>query len=827
MTQKSESENIEPEGETRVGVFICHCGLNIAGTLDIQELVKFSEELPNVVYVKENRYTCADPGQTEIRAGIEENNLNRVVVAACSPRMHEETFRKTVEEAGLNPFLFEMANIREMCSWAHPSIPEKATEKAKEIIQIAVAKARLLEPLTKFKVPVTNQAMVVGGGIAGINAALDMANMGFKVYLVEKDESIGGHMAQLDKTFPTLDCSICIEGPKMVEVARNPNIEIISFADILQVDGFIGNFKVRIRKNARFVIPENCTGCGECADICPVEYPNQWEMNLGTRRAISVPFPQAVPLIYTLDKDHCIECFKCVDACGARAAIDFEQKDEEIELEVGTITVATGFDIYYPYDDPRYGYGRYPNVVTALEAERLINAAGPTGGHVIRTSDGKEPHTVAFIQCVGSRDVNRNEWCTGFCCMYAIKEAILIKEHEPDTEIYILYMDMRTPFKGFEEFYRRARDLGITFIRGRPSEMIEDPETHNLIIRADDTLLGEPIEVEAEMVILSTAGVPNSGTDDLARILHITRGTDGFFMESHPKLKPIDTPVDGIFLAGACQGLKDIPYSVSQGSGAAGRAATILSKKEVEIEPIVAVVDPTKCQNVDRKCGICVRACPYTAISAEEHQAAVVNPAMCHGCGTCVAECPTDAITQKHFTDEQIFSQIRKALADDAENKIMGFLCNWCCYAGADLAGTSRFEYPPHIRVIRVMCSGRVDRDFVLEAFRLGAGMVFVGACHLPTDCHYISGNWKMKTRMEALHRMLTKLGMSSERLRVAYVSAAEGLIFANTMKEMARQIEDLGEDTIRAENTKLKPIIERMLSRKGLLPVKAAERRK
>jgi heterodisulfide reductase subunit A len=827
MTQNSESETIEPEGEPRVGVFICHCGLNIAGTLDIQELIKFSEELPNVVYVKENRYTCADPGQTEIRAGIDENNLNRVVVAACSPRMHEETFRKTVEEAGLNPFLFEMANIREMCSWAHPSIPEKATEKAKEIIQIAVAKARLLEPLTKFKVPVTNQAMVVGGGIAGINAALDMANMGFKVYLVEKDESIGGHMAQLDKTFPTLDCSICIEGPKMVEVARNPNIEIISFADILQVDGFIGNFKVRIRKNARFVIPENCTGCGECADICPVEYPNQWEMNLGTRRAISVPFPQAVPLIYTLDKDHCIECFKCVDVCGARAAIDFEQKEEEIELEVGTITVATGFDIYYPYDDPRYGYGRYPNVVTALEAERLINAAGPTGGHVIRTSDGKEPHSVAFIQCVGSRDVNRNEYCTGFCCMYSIKEAILIKEHEPDTEIYILYMDMRTPFKGFEEFYRRARDLGITFIRGRPSEMIEDPETHNLIIRADDTILGEPIEIEAEMVILSTAGVPNPGTDDLARILHITRGTDGFFMESHPKLKPIDTPVDGIFLAGACQGLKDIPYSVSQGSGAAGRAATILSKDEVEIEPIVAVIDPAKCQNVDRKCGICVRACPYTAISAEEKQAAVVNPAMCHGCGTCVAECPTDAITQKHFTDEQIFSQIRKALADDAENKIMGFLCNWCCYAGADLAGTSRFEYPPHIRVIRVMCSGRVDRDFVLEAFRLGAGMVFVGACHLPTDCHYISGNWKMKTRMEALHRMLTKLGMSSERLRVAYVSAAEGLIFANTMKEMARQIEDLGEDTVKAENAKLKPIIERMLSRKGLLPVTATERRK
>jgi len=805
----------------RIGVFICHCGLNIAGVLDIGQLMEYSRNLPDVVYVKENRYTCADPGQDEIRKGIAEYNLNRVVVSACSPRMHEPTFRTAVEEAGLNPFLFEMANIREMCSWAHSHEKEKATEKGKEIINMAVAKVRLLKPLTKFEVPVTNKALVIGGGIAGINTALDLANMGFKVYLVEKDESIGGHMAQLDKTFPTLDCSICIEGPKMVEVSRNPNIEIFSFSEVLKVDGYIGNFKVRIQKKPRYVIAENCTGCGECAEICPVDYPNAWEMHLGTRRSISVPFPQAVPLVFTIDKEHCIECYKCVDACGARNAIDFEQQPEEIEVEVGTIIVATGCDIYYPYDDPRYGYGKYYNVITALELERLLNAAGPTGGEVIRASDGKHPHTVAFIQCVGSRDINRYEYCTGFCCMYAVKEAILIKEHEPDTEIYILYMDMRTPFKGFEEFYRRARELGITFIRGRPSEILEDKDTKNLIIRAEDTILGEPIEVEAELVVLSTAGVPRSGTDKLANILHITRGTDGFFMESHPKLKPIDTPVDGIFLAGACQGLKDIPYSVSQGSGAAARAATILSKERVEIEPIVAVINQSKCRNVRIKCGICVRACPYGAPIAPEGEAATINPALCHGCGTCVAECPTDAITQMHFTDEQIFAQIRSALEDDPEHKILGFLCNWCCYAGADLAGTSRFEYPTPIRVIRVMCSGRVDRDFVLEAFRLGAGMVLIGACHLPNDCHYISGNFLMKKRMDALHGMLTKLGMSSERLRVNYISAAEGLIYANTMREMDRQMNDLGLDRIKAENAKLRPIIERMLARKGLIEIK------
>ena len=554
-------------------------------------------------------------------------------------------------------------------------------------------------------------------------------------------------------------------------------------------------------------------------DPCPVEYPNEWEMNLGTRKAISVPFPQAVPLIYTINKDHCIECYKCVDACGARDAIDLEQKPEEIELEVGTITLATGFNIYYPTDDPRYGYGKYPNVITALELERLINAAGPTGGHVIRASDGKQPHIVAFIQCVGSRDVNKYEYCTGFCCMYAIKEAILIKEHWPETEIYIFFMDMRTPFKGFEEFYRRARDLGITFIRGRPSEIVEDPTTHNLTIRTDDLVLGEPIEVDAELVVLSTAAVPNDGADELSRILHVTRGTDGFFLESHPKLKPLDTPVDGIFLAGACQAPKDIPYSVSQGSGAAGRAATILSNEKWEIEPIVAVVDASKCRNTKAKCGICVKACPYGAPSAPEGQPAFINPATCHGCGTCVAECPSDAITQMHFTDAQYYAQIRAALEENPERKILGFLCNWCCYAGADLAGTSRFEYPPTIRAIRGMCSGRVDRDFILESFRLGAGMVLVGACHLPSDCHYISGNWKMKARMEALKGMLTKLGISPERLRIAYVSAAEGLIFSNLIKEMTQQLNDLGIEKIRAENEKVRPILERMLARKGIIP--------
>ena len=804
--------------EPRIGVFVCHCGLNIAGVIDVKAVTEYAKTLPNVVYAEHNPYTCADPGQESIKKAIKEYKLNRVVVAACSPRLHEPTFRRCVAEAGLNPYLLEMANIREHASWAHPSEPEKATEKAKELVKMAVAKARLLRPLEPFKVPVTKKALVIGGGIAGINAALDLAEMGFKVYLVEKKESIGGHMAQLDKTFPTLDCSICIEGPKMVEVARHPNIEIISFADILKVEGFVGNFKVKVRKNPRYVIEEKCTGCGECRNVCPIEYPNEWDEYMGVRKAISVPFDQAVPLVYTINRDYCIECYKCVEACGPREAINFDQQPEEIELEVGAIIVATGYDIYKPFDDPVYGYGKYDNVITSLEFERLILAAGPTGGKVVRASDGKRPRSVVIIQCVGSRDLKKHEWCSGFCCMYSLKHAIMLKEHYgEDIDVYVLYMDMRTPFKGYEQFYRRAREMGVSFIRGKASEIVEDPETKNLYVRAEDVALGEPIEIEAELVILATAAVPAEGTEDLARILNLSRGSDGFFLESHPKLKPIDTPVDGIFLAGACQGPKDIPYSVSQGSGAAARAATILSKDEWLIEPIVAVVDPNKCRNVKVKCGICAQKCPYGAIKIEEGKPAQVVTAMCHGCGTCAAECPADAITQMHFTDAQIFAQIEAALEENPEEKILAFCCNWCSYAGSDLAGTSRFEYPPNVRIIRVMCSGRVDRDFVIDAFRKGAGMVLVAACHLPYDCHYISGNWRMKERMEALAKMLEKLGLTPDRFRVDYISAAEGLKFAELMKELTAKLMEIGKERIKAENQKLKPILDRMLARKGL----------
>lgn len=811
------------QSTARIGVFVCHCGLNIAGVVDCEKVAEHASKLPGVVVARHERYLCADPGQTMIKKDIVEQGLNRVVVAACSPRLHEPTFRRCVSEAGLNQFLFEMANIREYCSWCHSQDPQAAFQKAKDLVSIAVSKARHLQPLDALHVPVTRRALVIGGGVAGIHAALDLADMGFEVYLLEREPSIGGRMAQLDKTFPTLDCSICILGPKMVELARHPNIRLLTYSELQKVEGYVGNFKVTILKKPRYVDLKKCNACGECSKVCPVSVPSEFEQNLGWRKAIYTPFPQAIPPAYVLDDRTCLglvplACGKCKEACdeSGAAAIDYDDQPEILQLDVGTILVATGYDPYCPTDVKEYGYGFYQNVLTCLELERMINASGPTGGKVIRPSDGKTPKKIAFIQCVGSRDERTNIYCSGFCCMFTIKNAILLKEKYPDISVSILYIDIRASFKGYEEFYRKARREEITFIRGRPAEISEDPTTNNLVIFSENLATGEPIESEVDMVVLSTAAVPPQGTDQLMRTLTVSLDSSGFFMESHPKLKPIDAATDGIFLCGSAQGPKDIPYCVSQGSAAAARAARILSKRTWEIEPIVAFVDAEKCQNAKVKCGICAAQCAFSAITAESGKPALVLAAKCHGCGTCVADCPKNAITQMHFTDTQVISQIHEALRDWPERKILAFLCNWCSYAGADLAGTSRIQYPTNVRAIRVMCSGRVDRDFVLEAFRRGAGMVLVSGCRLSetgSDCHYISGNRHAKKRVEAILPVLEKIGISPHRLRLEWISASEGEKYASLVREMTLQLESLGDERVSQENERAKPFLERMLS--------------
>ena len=657
------AEEINNE-EIRVGVYVCHCGVNVGGVVNCPEVAEYAKTLPNVVVAKDYKYMCSDPGQSLIQDDIKEHNLNRIVVAACSPRLHEPTFRRCVEEAGLNKFLFEFANLREQDSWVHMTQPVEATAKAKDLTRMAVAKARLLEPLEASKVAVDKKCLVIGGGVAGIQSALDLADMGFKTYMVERNPTIGGRMGQLDKTFPTLDCSMCILAPKMVDTSKHENIELITYAEVKEVDGYIGNFTVKVEKKPRYVKEEDCTGCGQCQEVCPIEIPNYYDEGVGMVRAAYIPFPQAVPLCATIDKNYCIDCGLCETVCGPEA-IDRNMEPEEIELHVGTIIAATGYDPYDPTEKYEYGYGRYTNVITAMEIERMINASGPTGGHVQKPSDGKEPKRVAFIHCVGSRDEQIGKsYCSRVCCMYSMKNAQLCIDHEPDTEVTCYYMDIRSFGKGFEEFYKTSQEkYGIEFIRGRPAEIIENDDL-TLTVRAEDTLLGKVTEYTYDLVVLSVGLEPPKGSNELRQTLGLSRTSDGFYMEAHPKLRPVDTLTDGVYIAGVAQGPKDIPDSVAQGSAAASRAAIPMAKGEVEIEPIIASNDETVCG----ACQVCVELCPFDAISIATgvggKEFAQINSALCKGCGTCVGACPSGAMNQQHFKTEQIMAQISAALED-------------------------------------------------------------------------------------------------------------------------------------------------------------------
>ncbi|WP_295608302.1 CoB--CoM heterodisulfide reductase iron-sulfur subunit A family protein [Methanobrevibacter sp.] len=659
------AEEINNE-EIRVGVYVCHCGVNVGGVVNCPEVAEYAKTLPNVVVAKDYKYMCSDPGQSLIQDDIKEHNLNRIVVAACSPRLHEPTFRRCVEEAGLNKFLFEFANLREQDSWVHMTQPAEATAKAKDLTRMAVAKARLLEPLEASKVAVDKKCLVIGGGVAGIQSALDLADMGFKTYMVERNPTIGGRMGQLDKTFPTLDCSMCILAPKMVDTSKHENIELITYAEVKEVDGYIGNFTVKVEKKPRYVKEEDCTGCGQCQEVCPIEIPNYYDEGVGMVRAAYIPFPQAVPLCATIDKNYCIDCGLCETVCGPEA-IDRNMEPEEIELHVGTIIAATGYDPYDPTEKYEYGYGRYTNVITAMEIERMINASGPTGGHVQKPSDGKEPKRVAFIHCVGSRDEQIGKsYCSRVCCMYSMKNAQLCIDHEPDTEVTCYYMDIRSFGKGFEEFYKTSQEkYGIEFIRGRPAEIIENDDL-TLTVRAEDTLLGKVTEYTYDLVVLSVGLEPPKGSNELRQTLGLSRTSDGFYMEAHPKLRPVDTLTDGVYIAGVAQGPKDIPDAVAQGSAAASRASIPMAKGEVEIEPITADTDTTVCG----ACEVCVELCPFGAVSIEGEGAdkhAAINVALCKGCGTCVGACPSGAMNQNHFKTEQIMAQIAAALEDVAK----------------------------------------------------------------------------------------------------------------------------------------------------------------
>jgi len=650
----------------RIGVFVCHCGTNISGTVDVAKVAEVARGMPRVKFATDYRYMCSEPGQNLIKDAVKKHNLDKIVVASCSPSLHERTFRKCVEGAGLNPYQMEMANIREQCSWVHHDKKE-GTKKAIDLVKMAVAKVGKDVPLKRMRIPVEKKVLVIGGGIAGIQAAIDVSMAGFKVVLVEREPSVGGRMARFDKTFPTLDCAACILTPKMVTVAQNDNITLYTYSEVEEVSGYVGNFEVKIRKRARSVDMDKCTGCGICYGKCPTKVPSEFDMGLGKRKAIYVPFPQAVPNIPVIDRKNCIyflreKCKICQKVCPP-GAIDYEQEDEIIKEKFGAIIVATGFTLFDHSVYGEYGYGKFKDVVTGLHFERMANASGPTGGKIVRPSDGREAKDVVFIQCVGSRDEQKGlPYCSRLCCMYTAKQALLLKEHNSEAQAYVFYIDIRAAGKNYEEFVRRVQEeYGAVYLRGRVSRIFEKDDM--LIVRGADTLSGAQIEIKADLVVLASGLIAQPDARKMAQMLGISYDKNNLFTEAHPKLAPVETVTAGIFLTGACQSPKDIPDTVATASAASVKAIGLIAPDELTLEPLVAKVNPDICSG----CLACLQVCPFSAIEKEDVKdrltkemkiVAKVIESVCHGCGACSATCRVGAIDIAGFRDEEILAEV-------------------------------------------------------------------------------------------------------------------------------------------------------------------------
>jgi len=789
LSSKKKRTQRKKDDADKVAVFLCNCGSNIADSIDVESLRERYEK-QGIPLVDVDDHLCSDQGVSDLVEKIRKSKVKRVVIAGCSPHLHRELFSDAVKDAGIDPGHLHMANIREQCSWVHYDDPETATRKAAAIIDTGIAEVRESNPIPTHTLPMIQKAMVIGGGVAGITSALELADSGIETYIVERKGFLGGHMAKWDKLFPTFDCSICILGPMMARLSRHPNINILTLTEVTEVRGNVGRYRVTVKKKPRFVDIETCTGCNRCIEICPVEVYDEYNSGLGKRKAMVRPSVDAVPIAPYIDTENCIGCQSCAGVCDPKS-LRYEQEEETEVIEVGAVILATGFKPFDPTVVEEFGYGRLPDVITSLELERLMNPEGPSGGKLIRPSTGQPPKNIVFISCVGSRSHRfERPYCSRVCCTASTKEAIQVKQQLPDSDVYIFYSDLRVFGKGHEELYVRAgEEYKINFIRGAVGEVLHDPITNRISIRAEDTLLRRMLEFDVDLVVLMIGMDAEPSNVEIARMFKVPLDENGFFLEQHPKLGPSTTASKGVFLAGVSQGPKDIADSVAHAGLAASKVKTLFASGDI----ITEVCTPSFNEELCISCRLCEQICSPKAIKFNESNFPEVDLAACRGCGACAAGCPSGALDLPCMSNDQLESATKAAVEfNPLKPAIVGYLCRWCAYTAADRAGTSRIKYPPNMIPIQVPCTGRLNADTLLTAFAAGADGVAVMGCHVQ-DCHYRSGARYAKDRTDSMKKILKVAGIDSQRLYFGSASASEADLFAEQVTRFVNDITKLG----------------------------------